>query len=113
MKHSAAWWAERVAEISKRGGVRAVARRHGVEESTLKWWRWELRRRSREAACASGSPRLLPVVVKEKAKPRPPSGSGSAHVELFVEVGPARLSMRGEILAEHVAAIVTAAARTC
>ena len=69
VKHTADWWAERLKELSDTGDVRAVARRHGVRERTLIWWRSELRRRAREKVARP--PRLLPVVVQAKSSPVP------------------------------------------
>ncbi len=43
MRHTAKWWAERVGELAATGDARGIARRHGVKECTLKWWRWLLR----------------------------------------------------------------------
>ena len=107
MRHAAEWWAERVAELAATGDAQAVARRHGVKVGTLKWWRTELRERSR----AAPSPRLLPVVVKAAPPPRPRAPVDE--LEVFVEVGAARVTLRGGVSAEHLAAIVTAAARSC
>ena len=107
MRHTAGWWAKRLSEVGQAGDARAVAQRHGVKERTLIWWRSELRRRARKAS----SPRLLPVVVRAG----PPRGP-AAHVdelEVFVEVGAARMTMRGSVTAEHLSAIVTASARAC
>jgi transposase-like protein len=107
MKHTAQWWAERVAEFAQAGDSRAVARRHGVKERTLVWWRSELRRRAREGS----GPRLLPVVVSASASGMP--AAPVDELEVFVEVGAARLTVRGAVSAAHLAALVTASARTC
>ncbi|MBX3198871.1 MAG: hypothetical protein KF894_12115 [Labilithrix sp.] len=105
MRHTAEWWSERVAELAATGGARGIARRHGVRERMLTWWRSELRRRTRDRARGGASPRLLPVVVK--APPAVPKATDE--LEVFVEIG----SMRGEVRPEHLAAIVSAAARAC
>jgi transposase-like protein len=107
MRHTAQWWAERVAEFAQAGDARAVARRHGVKERTLVWWRSELRRRAREGT----GPRLLPVVVS--ASPPRMSAVSVDELEVFVEVGAARMTVRGAVSAAHLAALVTASARTC
>jgi len=106
MRHTAEWWAKRVAEIAQAGDARAVARRHGVKERTLIWWRSELRRRARES-----SPRLLPVVVRT-ARAHVPAVQVD-QLEVFVEVGAARMTLRGAVSVEHLAAIVSASARAC
>jgi transposase-like protein len=108
MRHTAAWWTDRVAELTKTGDARTVARRHGVKERTLKWWRLELRRRARDGKGA----RLLPVIVSTPP-PSPAPVAVTADLEVFVEVGAARMSVRGAVSAEHLAAIVTASASTC
>ena len=107
MRHTAQWWAERVAEFVQAGDARSVARRHGVKERTLVWWRSELRRRAREGT----GPRLLPVVVRT-APPRVPAG-GADEIEVFVEIGATRMTMRGAVSPEHLAAVVSASTRSC
>jgi transposase-like protein len=91
-----------VAELESAGDLRAVARRYGVTEATLRWWRSELRRRGR------ASTRLLPVVVGAQSVP-----AAQSDVEVVVEIGQARITMRGAVGAEHLAAIIAASARTC
>jgi len=109
MRHTASWWAERVGELAATGDARGIARRHGIRERTLKWWRSELRRRARDGERAGARPRLLPVVVKTpSAAPK-----ASDELEVFVEIGATRLSMRGDVRPEHLVAIVSAAARSC
>ncbi len=98
-----------MAELAASGDARAVARRHGVRERTLIWWRSELRRRSREAT----GQRLLPVVVRrapQRAAAVHTSGDG---LEVVVEIGAARMTLRGEVTGEHLAAIVAASSRAC
>lgn len=111
MRHPAKWWAERVAEVEASGDAEAVARRHGVKASTLRWWRTELRKRARPVA----SPRLLPVVVSAEPARIPPRvrGDEAASLEVLVEIGATRMTLRGDVSTEHLAAIVTAAARPC
>lgn len=103
-RHDAGWWAERLEELARGGDAAEIARRYGVRERTLIWWRSELRRRSRDKT----KQRLLPVVVAprrvEAARP---------DLEVVVEVGPSRMVVRGAVSAEHLAAIVAASARVC
>lgn len=108
MRHPADWWAGVVTELEATGDVRAVARRHRVHERTLIWWRAELRRRSRSAT----TPRLLPVVVSEAAR-RAIALPSCGGIEVFVEVGAARITLRGAVAAEHITAVITAAAGSC
>ena len=105
-RHHAGWWAERLEELAQGGDAEEIARRHGVKARTLIWWRSQLRRRS--PAKASKKPRLLPVVVRSSA----PTVRESA-LEVFVEVGATRMTLRGAITAEHLAAIVAASSRAC
>jgi transposase-like protein len=107
MRHAAEWWAKRVAEFARAGDASTVARRHGIKEQTLIWWRSELRRRAREGS----GPRLLPVVVR--AAPAPVPAVHADDLEVFVEVGAARMTLRGAVRGEHLAAIVSASARAC
>ena len=106
MRHTAEWWAKRVKEFAKAGDASRVARRHGIKERTLIWWRSELRRRAREGSV----PRLLPVVVRAAPSPTP---AVRADLEVFVEVGAARMTLRGAVSGEHLTAIVSASARAC
>lgn len=108
-RHHAGWWAERLEELARGGDAEEIARRHGVRVRTLIWWRSQLRRRS--PAKSRKKPRLLPVVV------RPPAtmvraGAESA-LEIFVEVGTTRMTLRGAVTPEHLAAIVGASSRAC
>jgi transposase-like protein len=103
-RQSASWWAKRVEELSKGGDAAEIARRHGVKASTLVWWRSELAKRAREQRTAS--PRLLPVVVS--GSPR----AGDDTLDVIVELGAARVVVRGALSADHLAALV-AAARAC
>jgi hypothetical protein len=49
------------------------------------------------------------VVVKTP----PAAPKATDELEVFVEIGATRLSMRGDIRPEHLVAIVSAAARAC
>ena len=107
MRHRADWWSKRVAEMERGGDAEEIERRHGVRATTLIWWRSELARRAREEP--SASPRLLPVVVE------PPVVAGGAleTIEMAVQRGAMRVSVRGAMSAEHLAAAISAAMRSC
>jgi hypothetical protein len=107
MRHTADWWAKRIEELAQSGDACAVARRHGVRERTLIWWRSELRRRARKET----KPRLLPVVVRAVLPQASPHAPRADELEVFVEIGAARMTVRGAVSAEHLAALVTASAR--
>jgi hypothetical protein len=105
-RHPAEWWAKRLEELAQGVDAEEIARRHGVRKGTLIWWRSELRRKSRDKK--GRKPRLLPVVVRTPAR-----AAGAEHgLEVFVEVGAARMTLRGAVTAEHLAAIVAASARS-
>ena len=105
-RHGAEWWRERVNELARGGDAEQIASRHGVRASSLKWWRWELARRERRAG-----PRLLPVVVE------PVPGRRAARtddgIEVVVESGAFRVSVRGAVSAEHLAALMGAVSGAC
>jgi hypothetical protein len=103
-RHDAAWWAERLEELARGGDAKEIARRYGVRERTLIWWRSELRRRPSKRP----RQRLLPVVVASRHV-----DATRPDLEVVVEVGMTRMILRGVVSAEHVAAIVTASMRAC
>ena len=107
-RHPADWWAERIAELAQGGDADEIARRDGVRKRTLIWWRSQLPRKSRKTG---KTPRLLPVVVR--AAPRAVLAPVEGALEVFVEVGAARITLRGAVTPEHLAAIVSAASRAC
>ena len=107
-RHVASWWAKRVDELSRGEDAESIARRHGVRARTLVWWRSELVRRAREKPAAG--PRLLPVVVDRSRR-----AIVDIHddvLDVVVELGDARVVVRGAMCPEHLAALVTAA-RSC
>jgi len=59
-RHRRSFWEKLVGEVEAGAAPSVTARRYGVAERTLCWWRSELKRRSRSA----GGQRLLPVVVE-------------------------------------------------
>jgi transposase-like protein len=101
-RHKSDWWQQRLAEVEEGAEVEAVARQHGVRAKTLVWWRTELKRRARKRT----GPRLLPVVVAAQR-------IVTAGVEVFVEVGPARMHLKGAVTAEYLGAVINAVARPC
>lgn len=109
MRHRAEWWAKRVAEMGRAGDPEEIARRHGVRAKTLVWWRSELARRARETP--TGSQRLLPVVVESPSLPQ--ARVAAEPIELAVQRGATRVSVRGAMSAEHLAAAIAAAMRAC
>jgi transposase-like protein len=105
-RHGADWWRERVRELARGGDAAEIAQRHGVRVESLKWWRWELARRGSEAG-----PRLLPVVVESaRARRADPAGPD---LEVVVEAGAVRVSVRGAVTAEHLAVLMGAVSRSC
>jgi hypothetical protein len=108
-RHKQEWWAKRVTELGRGGDAEQIARRHGVRARTLVWWRSELARRAR--ALPSSGARLLPVVV-DTSRARTVDERDAA-LEVVVEIGPARVCVRGAVTAEHLAAVVEATTKRC
>jgi transposase-like protein len=96
-----------VDEVARGGDGEAIARRHGVRASTLRWWGTEFRRRARALPRAAT---FLPIVVAPAAAS---SGSSPADVDVVVEIGAGRVSLRGALSAAHIEAIVRGLAARC
>ncbi len=105
-RHNAAWWSKRVAELGRGGDAEQIASNHGVRVTALKWWRWEFARRGRKAG-----PRMLPVVVESPVERSSAGDEGG--IEVVVEWGQVRVSVRGRLTAEHLAALMASAPRKC
>ena len=99
----------RIEELAQGGDADEIALRHGVKTRTLIWWRAQLRKKARKKPARA--PRLLPVVVRSASRAAPVSRE--AALEVFVEVGAARMTLRGAVTPEHLAAMVSASARVC
>lgn len=95
-RHPKAFWAELVAELEAGATPADVARRHRVRETTLRWWRTQLRH-------APAVPRLLPVLSVPTIATR--------HLE--IAVGGAVLRVEQGTDVEYVAALARAMARAC
>lgn len=67
-RRSRAEWEQLVREVEGGGSVAEVARRHGVRARTLTWWRWQLRR-GKVARSATKAVQMVPVRVREAARP--------------------------------------------
>ena len=82
-----------------------------MKVDTLRRWQRELRKKTDDAP----SPRLLPVVVKDARSlaTQPGRGGDMPSLEVLVEIGATRMTLRGGVSTEHLAALVTAAARAC
>jgi transposase-like protein len=103
MNHSAAWWSERVAELSAGRSVGDVARRHAVRENTLLWWRGELQRRARKA---QGTQRLLPIAISQSSSIV--ADTASRDIEVAIETKRGSLRLRGNIDLAQLAALIAA-----
>ncbi len=108
-KHAAEWWAKRVEELADGVDADTIVRRYGVKKWTRIGWRSQFR--ATPLATATRAPRLLPVAVR--AAPLNAVVSRDSVLEVVVDVGTLRLTLRGEITAEHLAALVSASARAC
>ncbi|MFI5297309.1 MAG: hypothetical protein ACHREM_04365 [Polyangiales bacterium] len=114
-KHRAAWWQKRVDEWAAGGDPEQIARRYNVTTKTLSWWRAELSRRARRTV-AGDTPTFLPVVVGTASTPgtaMATSNAAPASLDVVVEVGSARMSLRGAIDTAHIEAIVRGMVARC
>jgi transposase-like protein len=96
-RHPRAFWVELVAELEAGAATGDVARRHKVRETTLRWWRTQLRR-------PATGPRLLPVVAG-------PAARAGRHVE--IAVGDAVLRFEEGTDVGYVAALARAVGGGC
>ena len=103
-RHGADWWAKRIEELERSGDAEAIAQRHGVRAKTLVWWRSELVRRGHERARG----RMLPVVVESA-----PAVDREGGVDVVVEIGGARLQVRGAVTAAHLSALAQMLTSRC
>lgn len=98
-KHPRSFWVELVAELELGATAADVARRHRVRETTLRWWRSELRN-----GRSSASPRMLPVVAS--------AAMGSTrHLEIAVGGVIVRVEVGSDV--EYVAALARALGAAC
>lgn len=90
----------------------------------LRWWRWKLEgataekdaRRSRPARVREASPlqRLLPVVVASPSEPRRIlADDRDLDATTVIETTRGRITMRGTLSAEQLAAVVAELVREC
>jgi hypothetical protein len=118
-RHDAGWWAERVAEFERTGDAERIARTHQVTVRLLKWWRWRLRsgapKVAGSAASRAGKPsdeqRLLPVVVARDAEAT--DDDHEPGPSTIIETTRGRISIRGALSPEQLAAVVAELVRGC
>lgn len=67
-RRSRADWEQLVREVESGSSIAEVARRHSVRPRTLSWWRWQLRR-GKVARSATKAVHMVPVRVREAARP--------------------------------------------
>ena len=96
-RHPRSFWEELVAELEAGAAPGDVARRHKVRETTLRWWRTQLRR-------SPPGPRLLPVIAG-------PAVRTGRHVE--IAVGGAVLRFEEGTDVAYVAALARAVGAEC
>lgn len=119
-RHDAGWWAERVAELERTGDAERIARRDRVTVKLLKWWRWRLRSEpakvapdARQTAQARrGEQRLLPVVLATEPEMHAPADD-EPEAATVIETSHGRISIRGTLSAEQLAAVVAELVRGC
>lgn len=115
-RHHAGWWAERITELAKGDNIAVIARRHGVSVRLIRWWKWKLGSGSLAsmAKSAKSAPksetqrqRLLPVVIAPSAVASlPVTDRRDVDAETIIETSRGRITMRGSLSAEQLAAVV-------
>lgn len=100
-----AFWEQLVATVEAGANLHVVAQRHGVNASTLAWWRTVFRRESRVA-----TPALLPVVVRGEATSSARETEAAA-VELVVGDATLRVPVGTDV--RYVAALARALGEAC
>ena len=64
-RRSRAEWEQLVREVEQCKSIDEVARRHDVQQRTLAWWRWQLRRGTvARSATRRASVKMVPVRVR-------------------------------------------------
>ncbi|MFI5298195.1 MAG: hypothetical protein ACHREM_08865 [Polyangiales bacterium] len=112
-EHRAAWWQKRVDESASGADREQIARRYGVTTKTLSWWRVELSRRARRTV-AESTPTLLRIVVAPRADASTSTiDAAPASLDVVVEVGAVRMSLREAIDTAHIKAIVRGLVARC
>lgn len=115
-RHDAGWWAARVAELERSGDAEQIARRYRVTATLLRWWRWKLRARGAKVAMGAGrrlpkqndEQRLLPIVVAPAEAP-----AQEPEPTTIIETTRGRISIRGQLSADQLAAVVAELVRGC
>lgn len=118
-RHDAGWWAERVAEFERTGDAERIARAHRVTVRLLKWWRWRLRSgapsvpvaKASRAGAARVEQRLLPIVVA--GDPAVLADEQALGPSTLIETTRGRITIRGTLSPEQLAAIVGELVRGC
>ena len=90
---------ELVAELESGATATEVARRHRVRETTLRWWRSQLRN-----GCRATGPRMLPVVASAVV-------GRARHLEVAVGGAILRVEVGSDV--EYVAALARALGAAC
>ena len=101
-----AFWCELLSKVDAGETVSSVARRHGVNAGTLKWWRTKLRREM------TSGPRLVPLVVRPlapKVRSAEVRSGGNASIEIVAGKTIVRVAVGSDI--EYVKALVVALGR--
>lgn len=117
-RHDAGWWAERVSELDEGADPGLIARRYGTSVQLLKWWRWKLGRAAPKSverrARTVRVQRLLPIVVAPAAESLAlPADARDLEVTTVIETTRGRVSMRGTLSPEQLAAVVAELVRGC
>jgi transposase-like protein len=98
-RHNRAFWAKAAAQVDRGASCVEVATHLGVNVSTLRWWRSELRR------SLPARVRVLPVEVE-------PTPVSAARLELRLASGDA-LAFEAGVAPAYIAAVVSALRSPC
>ena len=98
-RHPRPFWEKLVAEVEAGSAMAAVARRHSVRATTLRWWRTQIRKRVR-----ASSVRIIPVTIPPFLAP-----------ERLIEMAVGELVLRVQVgtSVDYVAALVRALKQEC
>jgi hypothetical protein len=113
-RHRADWWKKRIDDLTAGGDAEAISKRYNVTTKTLYWWRAELARRARSPPIPEGTPAFVAMVTERAPTLDTSTGDATSNtLDLVVEVGRARLTLRGAVSTGHLEALVRGLAAQC
>ncbi len=108
-----------MAEFERTGDAEQIARTHRVTVRLLKWWRWRLSSgaprdavaKTSRAVASRAEPRLLPIVVARDAASL--AADPAEVASTLIETTRGRITIRGALSPEQLAAVVAELVRGC